>query len=63
MGATSNEVKTRWKIANYKAYQVNFRYDTDKALIDFIDAQKQKTGTTELFREAMEDLRIKYKAK
>lgn len=63
MGATSSEVKNRWKKANYKLYQVNFRNDTDKDLIDFIEAQKQKSGTTELFREAMEDLMQKYKAK
>lgn len=51
---TSSEVKMRWMRANYKRYQVQLRYDTDKALIDFIEENKGTYGTTELFREALE---------
>jgi hypothetical protein len=54
---TSTEVKTRWMKANYKRYQVQFRLDTDRELIDWIDANKEKHGTTELFRMAMEKLK------
>lgn len=47
---TSSEVKMRWMKANYKRYQVQLRLDIDKDLIDFIERNKEKIGTTELFR-------------
>ncbi len=53
---TSSEVKKRWMDANYKRYQVNLRYDTDKEIIDYIEANKERFGTTEIFRAAMEML-------
>lgn len=53
---TSSEVKKRWMDANYKSYRVNLRYDTDKELIDFMEANKEKLGTTEIFRAALENL-------
>ena len=53
---TSTEVKTAWKQRNYKRYEVNFRLDTDKEIIDYIEAHKERFGTTEIFRAAMEML-------
>ena len=53
---TSTEVKTEWKQRNYKRYEVNFRLDTDKDIIDYIEANKERFGTTEIFRAAMEAL-------
>lgn len=56
MSYTSSEVKTAWKQRNYKRYEVNFRLDTDKEIIDYIEANKDRFGTTEIFRAAMEAL-------
>ncbi len=53
---TRSEVKTAWKQRNYKRYEVNFRIDTDKDIIDYIEAHKERFGTTEIFRAAMEAL-------
>ena len=53
---TSTEVKTAWKQRNYKRYEINFRLDTDKEIIDYIEAHKERFGTTEIFRAAMEML-------
>ena len=53
---TSTEVKTAWKQRNYKRYEINFRLDTDKEIIDYIEAHKERFGTTEIFRAAMEAL-------
>ena len=53
---TSTEVKTAWKQRNYRRYEVNFRFDTDKEIIDYIEAHKERFGTTEIFRAAMEML-------
>ena len=53
---TSSEVKTAWKQRNYKRYEVNFRLDTDREIIDYIEKNKERFGTTEIFRAAMEAL-------
>ena len=53
---TSTEVKTAWKQRNYKRYEINFRLDTDKEIIAYIEANKERFGTTEIFRAAMEEL-------
>lgn len=53
---TSTEVKTAWKQRNYKRYEINFRLDTDKDIIDYIETNKERFGTTEIFRAAMEEL-------
>lgn len=53
---TSNEVKQRWESKAYKKYLVRFRDDTDKEIIDYIEANKERFGTTEIFRAAMEML-------
>lgn len=54
MGKTSSEVKTRWMDKAYRKYVVSFRYDTDQEIIDFVEANKEKLGTTNIFREALE---------
>lgn len=54
---TSNEVKSRWEAANYKKYLIRLRSDTDADLIQFIEANKEKHGTTELFRMGLEKLK------
>ena len=53
---TSSEVKNAWKQRNYKRYEINFRFDTDKEIINYIEANKERFGTTEIFRAAMEML-------
>lgn len=53
---TSSEVKNRWNAKTYKRFQVNFRVDTDREIIDYIEANKERFGTTEIFRAAMEVL-------
>lgn len=53
---TSSEVKNRWNAKTYKRFQVNFRVDTDREIIDYIEANKDRFGTTEIFRAAMEML-------
>lgn len=62
MGKTSSEVKARWMEKAYRRYSVSFRYDTDQDIIDFIEANKDKVGTTQIIREALE-LYIKESAK
>ena len=51
---TSSEVKQRWENKAYKKFLVRFREDTDKEIIDYIEANKERFGTTEIFRAAME---------
>ena len=53
---TSTEVKQRWENKAYKKFLVRFREDTDKEIIDYIEANKERFGTTEIFRAAMEML-------
>lgn len=48
---TSNEVKMRWIKKAYKRITVNLRYDEDKKLLDWIEDNKDKLGTTNIFRE------------
>lgn len=52
---TSNEVKNRWKAKAYKSYNINLRYDRDQKLIDYIEKHKGGIGTTEIFREALDE--------
>ena len=51
---TSYEVRKRWMDKAYKRYSVNFRYDTDQEIIDFIEEHKDKIGTTNIVRDALE---------
>ena len=53
---TSTEVKQRWENKAYKKFLVRFREDTDKEIIDYIEANKERFETTEIFRAAMEML-------
>lgn len=53
---TSTEVKQRWENKAYKKFLVRFREDTDKEIIAYIEAHKERFGTTEIFRAAMEAL-------
>lgn len=53
---TSSEVKQRWENKAYKKFLVRFREDTDKEIIAYIEANKERFGTTEIFRAAMEAL-------
>ena len=53
---TSTEVKQRWENKAYKKFLVRFREDADKEIIDYIEANKERFGTTEIFRAAMEAL-------
>lgn len=50
---TSSEVKARWIAKNYQRYTLSLRYGEDQQLIDYIEAHKAETGTTELFRKAL----------
>ena len=53
---TSTEVKNRWKKANYKQIAVNLRYDEDKALLEWLEKNKDKYGVTNIFRAGIEAL-------
>lgn len=54
---TSSEVKNRWNAKTYKAYHVYLRKEEDARLIDYIEQKKQQvSGTTPIFREALEKL-------
>ena len=53
MGKTSSEVKMKWMEKAYKKYLISLRYDTDQQLIDFVEANKDKFGTTNIFRDAL----------
>lgn len=50
---TSYEVKKRWLDKTYKQYTVSLRHDTDQELIDFLAANTEKYGTTNIFRDAL----------
>ena len=54
MGKTSNEVKARWINKAYHRYGVSLRYDTDQHLIDYLEANKDDVGVTQIIREALE---------
>lgn len=50
---TSYEVKKRWLDKAYKRYNVNLRYDSDQFLIDYLESNKSKYGTTNIIRDAL----------
>ena len=50
---TSVEVKQRWMEKAYQRYIISLRYDTDQEIIDYVEANKEKLGTTVIFRDAM----------
>ncbi len=51
---TSTEVKQRWENKAYAKYNVRLRHDSDQKLIDFVEANKEKLGTSSIFRDALE---------
>lgn len=51
---TSTEVKQRWENKAYKKIMIRFRYDEDARLLDFLETNKDRLGTTQIFREALE---------
>ena len=51
---TSTEVKRRYNDKTYKRIAVYFRYDEDRDLIQFLEDNKEKLGTTNIFRDALE---------
>lgn len=52
---TSTEVKQRWEAKTYKKYLVRLRPDTDAELIAYLEERKDTIGTTQIFREALQD--------
>ena len=54
MSQPSTEVKVRWMQKAYRKYVISLRYDRDQAIIDFIEANKEKYGTTNIIRDALE---------
>lgn len=53
MGKTSSEVKERWKAKAYKRYMIYLRNDSDRKLIDYLEQNKERLGTTNIFRDAL----------
>ena len=56
LSQTKQEIRVAWDAAHYKRYTVKLRLDTDKEIIAYIEANKERFGTTEIFRAAMEML-------
>ena len=56
LSQTKQEIRIAWDAAHYKRYTAKFRYDTDQEIINYIEANKERFGTTEIFRAAMEML-------
>lgn len=61
MGKASTEAKQRWINKTYKRLMVSLRYDEDRDLLEFIEKNKGKYGTTEIFRAGIEALMQKDK--
>lgn len=55
MGKTSTEVKQRWEDKTYTKYMVRFRRDVDSHIIDYLEKNKARVGTTNIFRDALEE--------
>ena len=52
---TSYEVRKRWDADNHKIYSIRFRLKEDAELIEYIEAHKAEMGTSNIFREALEN--------
>ena len=52
---TSTEVSERYKRKTYKYIPIRLRYDSDQRLLSFLEDYKEKIGTSQIFREALED--------
>ena len=55
MGKTSTEVKQRWESKAYNKYTVRLRRDSDAHIIDYLEKNKERIGTTNIFRDALEE--------
>lgn len=53
---TKQEIRVAWNKAHYRTFTASFRTDTDQEIIAYIEANKERFGTTEIFRAAMEML-------
>jgi hypothetical protein len=53
--AGTTEQKAAWNAKTYKRYQVYLRKDEDAELIQYLERNKNRHGTTELFRIALEN--------
>ena len=53
-GKTSTAVKQRWENKAYTKYLVRFRNDTDSNLINYLEKNKERLGTSNIFRDALE---------
>lgn len=53
---TKQEIRNAWNKAHYRTFTASFRTDTDQEIIAYIEANKERFGTTEIFRAAMEAL-------
>lgn len=51
---TSYDVRKRWDAENHKIYSVRLRLKEDAEIIDYIEANKEARGTSNIFREALE---------
>lgn len=54
---TSYEVRRRWDQENLKRYVISLHQKNDADLIEFVETNKEKYGTTEIFRAALEKLK------
>lgn len=54
MSYTSSDVKMRYNEKSYHKINVRLRKEADADIIEFIEANKSKLGTTNMFREALE---------
>ena len=52
---TSTEVSERYKRKTYKYIPIRLRYDSDQRLLNFLEDYKERIGTSQIFREALED--------
>lgn len=57
-GGQLRKEESRWLKENYKSYRVNLRYDTDQAIIDYMEQHKSSEGVTPIIREAPEALAV-----
>lgn len=46
-------MRQRWDKEHLKRYVISLRIEDDAELIEYIEANKNKVGTTELFRSAL----------
>ena len=54
---TSTEVKNRWNAKTYQRYTINLRKDEDADLIKFVNENRDKYGTSDIFRAGVEALK------